>query len=181
MDKDRETALVRDCQRGDRKALDTLVRHFQKPVYNAAYRMLGNVDEAADVTQTAFMKLFENIGHFDSSFRLFSWVYRITLNEAINQLNRRRKLEPLGEPPYSDGDVLQESLEASQLASDVQAVLLELHEDYRTVIVLRYFTECSYRQIGEILELPEKTVKSRLFTARQQLKDRLQPHETSHT
>jgi RNA polymerase sigma-70 factor (ECF subfamily) len=143
--------------------------------------MLGNVDEAADVTQTAFMKLFENIGHFNSSFRLFSWIYRITLNEAINQLNRRRKLEPLGEPPYPDSDVLQESLAASQLESDVQAVLLELHEDYRTVIVLRYFTECSYRQIGEILELPEKTVKSRLFTARQQLKDRLQQHGMCHT
>jgi RNA polymerase sigma-70 factor (ECF subfamily) len=176
MDKDRETALVRDCQRGDRKALDTLVRYFQKPVYNAAYRMLGNVDEAADVTQTAFMKLFENIGHFDPSYRLFSWIYRIALNEAINQLNRRRKLEPLGEPPYPDGDVLQESLAASQLSSEVQAVLMELQDDQRTVIVLRYFTECSYRQIGEILELPEKTVKSRLFTARQQLKDRLQRH-----
>jgi RNA polymerase sigma-70 factor (ECF subfamily) len=107
---------------------------------------------------------------------LFSWIYRIALNEAINQLNRRRKLEPLGEPPYPDGDVLQESLAASQLSHEVQAVLMELQEDQRTVIVLRYFTECSYRQIGEILELPEKTVKSRLFTARQQLKDLLQRH-----
>jgi RNA polymerase sigma-70 factor (ECF subfamily) len=140
--------------------------------------MLGNVDEAADVTQTAFMKLFENIGHFDSSFRLFSWIYRITLNEAINQLNRRKKFEPLEEPPCPDRDELQESLAASQLSSHVQAVLMELQEDHRTVIVLRYFSECSYRQIGEILELPENTIKSRLFTARQQLKSRLQQHGT---
>lgn len=176
MDREREIALVRDCQQGDRQALDTLVRHFEKPVYNAAYRMLGNVDEAADVTQTAFMKLFENIGRFDPNYRLFSWIYRIALNEAITRLNRSRKLQPLEEPPYPDRDVLQESLAASQLCRDVQVVLMELHEDHRSVIVLHYFSECSYRQMAEILELPEKTVKSRLFTARQQLKARLQQH-----
>ena len=180
MDKDREIALIRDCQHGDRKALDSLVRHFEKPVYNAAYRMLGNREEAADVTQTAFMKLFENISRFDPDYRLFSWIYRIALNEAISQLGRRKKLEPLEEPPYPDGDPLHDCLAASQLETSVQAILMELHEDHRTVIVLHYFTECSYRQIGEILALPEKTVKSRLFSARQQLKDRLQEHGIFH-
>lgn len=180
MDKDREIALIRDCQQGDRKALDTLVRHFEKPVYNAAYRMLGNKDEAADVTQVAFMKLFENINRFDPNHRLFSWIYRIALNEAINQLGRRRKLEPLEEPPCPDGDVLQDCLAASQLHTEIQAILMELHEDHRTVIVLHYFTDCSYRHIGEILDLPEKTVKSRLFAARQQLKNRLQQHGIFH-
>jgi RNA polymerase sigma-70 factor, ECF subfamily len=176
MDRDREIALVRDCQHGDRRALDTLIRHYEKPVYNAAYRMLGSKDEAADVTQTALMKVFENIKQFNPNYRLFSWIYRIALNEAINQLNRRRNFEQLDEPPYPDRDVSQESVAAFQLSSNVQAVLMELHEDYRTVIVLHYFTECSYRQISEVLGLPEKTVKSRLFTARQQLKSRLQQH-----
>ena len=180
MDKDREIALIRDCQHGDRKALDTLVRHFEKPVYNAAYRMLGNKDEAADVTQTAFMKVFENINRFDPNYRLFSWIYRIALNEAVNQLGRRKKVEPLEELPYQDGDVLQDCLAASQLEANVQAILMELHEDHRKVIVLHYFTDCSYRHIGEILNLPEKTVKSRLFTARQQLKNRLQQHGIFH-
>ena len=180
MDKDREIALIRDCQHGDRKALDSLVRHFEKPVYNAAYRMLGNREEAADVTQTAFMKLFENISRFDPDYRLFSWIYRIALNEAISQLGRRKKLEPLEELAYQDGDVLQDCLAESQLETDVQAILMELHEDHRTVLVLHYFTDCSYRQIGEILHLPEKTVKSRLFSARQQLKNRLEQHGIFH-
>jgi RNA polymerase sigma-70 factor, ECF subfamily len=179
MDKEREVALIRDCQQGDRKALDTLVRHFEKPVYNAAYRMLGNKDEAADVTQTAFMKVFENINRFNPDYRLFSWIYRIALNEAIDQLGRRRKREPLDEPPAQDGD-LQDCLAASELEIEVQAVLLELHEDHRSVIVLHYFTDCSYRDIGEILKLPETTVKSRLFSARQQLKNRLQRHGIFH-
>lgn len=176
MNREREVALVRECQQGDRQALDTLVRAFEKPVFNAAYRMLGNVDEAADVTQTAFMRLFENINRFDPNYRLFSWIYRIALNEAINQLNRRAKLEPLEEPPQRDTDMPEGCIAASQLKSDVQAVLMELNEDHRSVIVLHYFSECSYREIGEILRLPEKTVKSRLFTARQQLKNRLQLH-----
>ena len=176
MDKNREAALVRDCQRGDRKALDTLVRHFEKPVYNAAYRMLGNKDEAADVTQTAFMKVFESIDRFNTHYRLFSWIYRIALNEAIDQLGRRRRLEPLDEPSLQDDASLQDCLAASQLEAEVQAVLLELHEDQRSVIVLHYFTDCSYRDISEILGLPEKTVKSRLFTARQQLRKRLEQH-----
>lgn len=174
MNKDRELALVRDCQRGDRQALDTLVRQFEKPVFNAAFRMLANVDEAADVSQTAFMKLFENIGRFDPQYRLFSWLYRIALNESINQLHRRQPVVPLDEAPCPDQDVAEETVATSERCDEVQAALMALHEDYRTVIVLRYFTECSYRQIGEILRLPEKTVKSRLYTARQQMKTLLQ-------
>lgn len=156
--------------------MDTLVRQFEKPVFNAAYRMLGSADEAADVTQTAFLKVFENIRRFDPNFRLFSWIYRIAVNEAVNQLNRRKRFAPYAEVPCEDFDVSQDTVSTSQLCSEVQAVLMELQPDHRAVIVLRYFTECSYHQIGEILELPEKTVKSRLFTARQQMKCRLQRH-----
>ena len=156
--------------------MDTLVRQFEKPVFNAAYRMLGNVDEASDVTQTVFLKVFENIRRFDPDFRLFSWVYRIAVNEAIDQLNRRKRFAPNAELPGESCDVLEDTVSASELCSEVQAVLMELQPDHRAVIVLRYFTECSYEEIGKVLELPEKTVKSRLFTARQQMKGRLLQH-----
>lgn len=174
MNKDRELALVRDCQRGDREAMETLVRSFDRPVYRATFRMLGNRDDAADVTQTVFLKVFENIHRFDASFRLFSWVYRIAVNEAIDQLDRRRRDGPMPETEQAADDDSQDHAAAAQVSREVQGALMELQEDYRAVIVLRYFTECSYREIGEILQLPEKTVKSRLFTARQQLKCRLE-------
>jgi RNA polymerase sigma-70 factor (ECF subfamily) len=156
--------------------MDALVRQFERPVFNAAYRMLGNADEAADVTQTAFLKVFENIQRFDPNFRLFSWIYRIAVNEAINQLNRRKRFAPYVEAQCEDLDESQDTVSISQLRSEVQAVLMELQPDHRAVIVLRYFTECSYHQIAEILELPEKTIKSRLFTARQHVKCRLKQH-----
>ena len=174
MDRDREITLVRDCQQGDRQALSRLVKDFEKPVYNVAYRILGNVDEAADVTQTAFLRVFENIQRYNPKFRFFSWIYRIAINEAIDQLNRRKRLEPLAETPGTDSPP--DTVATSQLCNEVQVTLMELNEDHRTVIVLRYFSDCSYRQIGEILQLPEKTVKSRLFTARQQMKKQLQQH-----
>lgn len=180
MDKDVEIALVRDCQNGDQKAMDTLVTQMQTPVFNAAYRMLGNTDEAADVTQTTFLKVFENIQRFDSTRRLFSWIYRIALNESIDQLKRRQRTVPLEDTPTSDTDLPQEMAAASQLSDEVQKALMELSDEHRAVIVLRYFADCSYQEIRRALELPEKTVKSRLFTARQQLKIKLHQQVVSY-
>lgn len=168
--------MVRDCQRGDRRGLDALVRQYQRPVYNAVFRMLGNADEAADVTQTAFLKALENLDRFDPRYRFFSWIYRIALNEAIDQLKRSKRFEPMLEPPAADSDRPQDEVARSQASVHVQTALMELKEELRAVIILRYFTECSYHQIGEILELPDKTVKSRLFTARQRLKEQLEQH-----
>ncbi len=176
MDKDQEIVMVKDCQNGDKEALDTLVRQMQKPIYNTAYRMLGNPDEAADVTQTTFLNVFENIRRFDPKYRLFSWTYRIAMNEAIDQLKRRKRTEPLEHSPVSDTDLPQETVATSQLGREVQAILMELTEEHRAIIVLRHFGDCSYQDIARILQLPEKTVKSRLFTARQQMKNKLRQH-----
>ena len=182
MTKDRDTALLDDCKRGDQQALASLVRRYERPVFNAAYRMLGNPDEAADVTQTTFLKAFENLDRFNPKYKFFSWIYRIAVNESINQINRRNRLEELGDNQSSPVRGPDDMTDSGRLSKEVQSVLLELNEDHRAVIVLRHFVEISYRQIGEILQIPEKTVKSRLFSARQQMKERLRnkgllPHD----
>jgi len=174
MDRDRDNALVEDCKRGDRQALESLVRNYSGPLFKVAYRMLGNVDEAADVTQTTFLKVFENLDRFKPKYKFFSWVYRIAVNESINQINRRKRLVELDDDRSSPDRGPDDLAGAGQLSGEVQSVLLGLSEDHRAVIVLRHFVECSYRQIGEILQLPENTVKSRLFSARQRMKQRLQ-------
>jgi RNA polymerase sigma-70 factor (ECF subfamily) len=176
MTREQEIGLVASCQNGDRTAMETLVRRMQKPIYNAAYRMLGNPDEAADVTQTTFLKVFENIQRFDPQYRLFSWTYRIAMNQAIDQLKSRSRTEPLEHSPMSDTKLPQEEVATSQISDEVQATLMELSEDHRAVIVLRYFSDCSYEDISRILKLPGKTVKSRLFSARQQMKNKLHGH-----
>ena len=173
MSKDRDTELISDCRRGDRNALETLVRRYEKPIYNVAYRMLGNPDDAADITQIAFLKVFENLDRYNPKFKFFSWIYRIAVNESINLLKRRGHLEPFDDRQASNLRDPEEMVEAERLCNCVQEVLMELQEEYRAVIVLRHFTECSYHEIGGILQIPDKTVKSRLYTARQIMKDKL--------
>ncbi len=139
-----------------------LVSQYERPVYNAAYRILGNADDAADITQTVFLKVFEHIGDYDPKFRFFSWIYRISINESLNQVKKRRHQEPLADSQASPRRSPEEHLESENLSYRVQGALMELNGEYRTVVVLKHISGCSYQQISEILQIPERTVKSRL-------------------
>lgn len=174
MSNDQDQALIEDCRNGDRRALGSLVRRYERPIYNAAYRMLGTADEAADVAQTTFLKAFENLHRYNPQYKFFSWIYRIAVNESINQLNRRKRLGELDDNEVASGPGPDASLDADQVSEELQEALLSLSQDHRAVIVLRHFTEISYREIGEILQIPEKTVKSRLFSARKAMKAQLE-------
>lgn len=178
MHKDRDAALVIGCKRGDHRAMAQLVSQYQRPLFNAAYRILGNTDDAADVTQTVFLKVFEHIADYDPKFKFFSWIYRIAINESLNQVNKRRHQEPLADSQVSPWRSPEEHLESKRLCNRVQAAMMALNEEYRTVVVLKHMSGCSYQQISEILQIPEKTVKSRLYSARQLMKKSLQVRES---
>ena len=169
-----DNELVRECLGGDEHAFETLLLRYQGPVFNAVLRMVRNRDEAADLTQTAFLKAYEQLGKFDSRHKFFSWLYRIAVNEAINHVKRRRRLEPLDGEWVSAARSPEAELVGSDLSLHVQDALMSLSTDYRAVLVLRHFEGCSYDEIAMIVGVPEKTVKSRLFSARSQLKERLE-------
>jgi RNA polymerase sigma-70 factor, ECF subfamily len=159
--------LVRRTLSGDRNAFGSLVERYQNPVYTLALRMMGDRDEAEEVAQSAFVKAYEKLASFDPGFKFFSWLYRITHNEAVNALERKQRHE-----------VLDEGLEAEDLPdvrSDfndlVNDCLLELNVDHRSVIVLKHFEGLTYDEIGRTLGITEKKVKSRLFSARTVLRD----------
>ena len=170
MGNERDHALIERCLRGDRRALEELIKEYEKPVYNVAYRILGNRDDAADITQAVFLKVFERLGQYDPSYKLFSWIYRIAINESINQRNRGRMEQPLGDDDFEAAARPEDEVQAGQLSDVIQSALMTLQEDYRVVVVLRHFSELSYRDIGDVLHIPEKTVKSRLYSARQLMK-----------
>lgn len=174
MGNSRDHALITRCQRGDRRALEELLEKYQRPVYNAAFRMLGNPEDASDVTQAVFLKVFEHLDRYDPEYKFFSWIYRIAINESINQFKRAKREAELDDNQPSPGRGPTEEAELDADSRRVQEALMTLQEDYRMVIVLRHFSELSYREISEVLHIPEITVKSRLYTARQLLKDRLQ-------
>ena len=173
MSDEREFGLIKRCLRGDRRALDELLGQYEKPVYNVAFRITGTPDDAADVTQSVFLKAFTKLDSFNPKYRFFSWIYRIAINESINQ-NRYRELQR----PIEDNDLAapgspEAECEAGDLSRAVQDCLMGLKEQYRIVVVLRHFADLSYREIGDTLGIQEKTVKSRLYSARQMMKDAL--------
>jgi RNA polymerase sigma-70 factor (ECF subfamily) len=163
-----DVQLVRRCLRGDTEAYEVLVRRYERVVFNVAYRMVGRYEDARDVAQTAFAKAYEKLGTYDPQYRFFSWLYRIAMNESLNLLQRRRSYQPL-DATLADSTSPQEEVVARERSQLVQRALMSLSPDYREVIVLRHYLELSYREISAQLELPEKTVKSRLYTARQRL------------
>lgn len=173
MSKTDDTKLIERCRSGDREAFEALLMEYEKPVFNAAYRMLNSRDDAQDVTQTVFLKVFENFDKYDPSRRFFSWIYRITLNESINWLGKTNRLQPLAAEATDEGKRPDEQLDTDQTTTSVQAALMTIKSDYRSVVILKHFLGCSYAEISQVLEIPEKKVKSRLYTARQQLKDAL--------
>ncbi|MDH4049193.1 MAG: sigma-70 family RNA polymerase sigma factor [Gammaproteobacteria bacterium] len=168
-----DTELVKQCINGDRQAFESLLVKYQKPVFNAAYRMLHSAEDAKDVTQTVFLKVYENLDKYDPKHRFFSWIYRIAMNESIDCLGRINRTEPIEDELEDQGRGPELETDGELLKSQLQAALMNVKPEYRTVIVLKHFLECSYEEIGEILAIPEKTVKSRLYTGRQLLKDLL--------
>jgi RNA polymerase sigma-70 factor (ECF subfamily) len=170
---EQDRALVRHYLAGDRSAAGSLVDRYQKTVFNLALRMLGNVQDAEDVTQTVFGNAFDSIGSYDPKYRFFSWIYRMTVNESLNQIKRRKSMVTLDD--RSDlparGVSTDNAVEAEDL---VTRALMNLHPDDRAVVVLQYFRSLSYTEIADVLGIPVITVKSRLFTARERMRLALQ-------
>lgn len=139
-------------------------------LFSVAYRMLGNQEDARDATQSAFIRAYEGLGSYDPKRRFFSWIYRIVVNECLNLRRARRQGEPLDERIQAQGSRGPlETVQDLERSASIDAALLRLSEDHRLVIVLRHFADLSYDEMSEALGVPEKTVKSRLFEARQRL------------
>jgi len=169
---EQDRALVRRCLEGKRDAFGGLVDRYHKPLFNVALRMLNNVQDAEDVTQTVFLNAFLRLRTYDPRYKFFSWIYRMTVNESLNALKRRRGREPLD----LAHDVLAPGAGpdgAAEAEDRVGKALLCLRPDDRAVVVLKHFASFSYQEIADVLEVPVRTVKSRLFTARERLRDAL--------
>ena len=146
------------------------MNRFHRSVYNVALRMLGNVQDAEDVTQTVFGNAFSALDSYDPKYRFFSWIYRMTFNESLNTLKRRRDVVSIDASFDVAGSDSESSAEAEE---SVGKALMELKPDDRAVVVLRHFVSFSYEEISDVLGIPVKTVKSRLFTARERLRQSL--------
>lgn len=169
-----ERELVARCLRGDTAGFTPIVERYNRVLFSVALRMLGDYEDARDATQNAFVKAFEHLDTFDPDRKLFSWLYRILVNECLNLRRAQHPGEPLDDETESPVGNPLEAAAASETRDRVQLALQALPFDSRQVVVLRHFADLSYAEIGEALGIAEKTVKSRLFTARQRLAELLQ-------
>ena len=182
--------VIERCKAGDEKAFDEIVLRSQKKVFNIAYRMLGNLEEAKDLAQEVFISVFESIKDLKEEIKFDAWLTQITLNHCRNRwkyLKRRQYFnsDSLDDPietedgrlpravvdPSDNPEILYEKKSIQQF---IQRGLLKLKEDQRELLVLRDLQGFSYEEMAELLSLPEGTIKSRLHRARMDFKEVLE-------
>lgn len=176
VDDEADRALIERYRKGDRDAFTELVVRYQRPIYNAAFWILRRAEDAGDIAQMVFMRVAERADDYDPQYRFFSWIYRIAVNESLNLLRRNGNEEPLDEEhdiPEPESANPEARLDAAQRAARLRQALMSMTTMDRTVLTLRHFSECSYQEIADILEVDETTVKSRLYEARQRLRSLL--------
>jgi RNA polymerase sigma factor (sigma-70 family) len=185
-----ETALVEMCRQGDDEAFSRLVAVHEGMVYNLAVRLLGDAEEARDLSQEAFLQVHRTLGRFEGRSSLKTWIFRIVVNLSRNRQRwwrRRFRHRSCALEDISPRD--ESSLSASRSAfsspyelarrrersEKVQAALLRLSFDHRAILLLKEVEELSCDQIAASLGIPEGTVKSRLARAREALRRALAP------
>jgi RNA polymerase sigma-70 factor (ECF subfamily) len=127
-----------------------------------------------DVTQNAFVKAYEKLNTFDPSYRFFSWIYRITVNEALNLCRRRPRPVTVDGDPAAPTPSPEQSTHQAEVSRTVHRALRALDPNHRALLVMKHVEGLSYREIAAVLGISEKRVKSRLFTARKRLRDVLE-------
>jgi RNA polymerase sigma-70 factor (ECF subfamily) len=167
---------------GDRKAFGELVRRYQDRLYHAAYRLIGNADDAQDAVQESFLSAYQSLHQFKGDARFFTWLYRIAVNAAISTKRKRRAvlatdyagLQTMAEPQdESEGVRPGAALERAEDERRLRIALDALTPEHRTVLVLKEIEGCKYEFIADLLGVPIGTVRSRLHRARLELRDRL--------
>ncbi|HEY3367756.1 MAG TPA: sigma-70 family RNA polymerase sigma factor [Symbiobacteriaceae bacterium] len=186
MSKTLDELLVERAKRGDVEAFEQLISQYERKVYNIAYRLTGNHEDASDVAQEAYIRAYSSLPEFrgDSSFQ--TWLIRIVNNACLDELRKRRRqrVTSLDEPlTVDDGEVdrqlavadptdnPEQALERVEIQRAVQESIDALDEEYRVVVVMRDIQGYSYNEIADALGINLGTVKSRLNRARNALKE----------
>ena len=164
-----ETTLVRQVQNGNRAAFNELASRWQAKIHRFAYRFFADSDDASEITQKTLIKVYQKLDTLDNPGNFSAWIYRVANNLCLDELKRagRRKsssLEAWVEQAEKAGTVLpSETLEAKELGNIIHKALLTLPDEQRVVVILKEYEGLKFREIAEILEEPENTVKSRLY------------------
>tara|TARA_R100000963_G_C4642817_1_gene106502 strand:+ start:2146 stop:2667 length:522 start_codon:yes stop_codon:yes gene_type:complete len=167
-----DNRLIEMSLRGDNSAFDVLVKRYELKMYRTALGIVKNKDAAKDVTQAGFIKCWRKLDTYNQAYKFYSWLYRIMVNEALNYVRDKKSHTKL-RLHHSDGNNPYLMMLKKEESTSLAKAIGDLSVDYRVIIQLRHFEELSYQEIATVLNIEEKTVKSRLYTARMQLRDTL--------
>ena len=185
----REAALVRRCASGDEVACSELVSEHQRMVVQLAVNLLGDRDEALDLSQEVFLRVFRNRERYRKSGKFSTWIFTIAVNLTKNEIRSRVRyrgtfsLDAMDEDSGGQGvsfpdsrPLPDEDLNATEIGRKVAEALHKIPARYREAVVLRDVEGLSYEEVGQILRIPGGTVRSRINRARLMLKERLKPY-----
>jgi len=173
-----ENQVIEKVLQGDMRAFDLLVKQYEKLVCYVIYRMIKNKEDMEDVCQDVFIKVYRNLSQFDHRAKLSTWIAKIAYLTAVSHLKKNRQNTAFNYPDDLDeihftDEHPEKLLTRKDTAEYLERMIAQLPEKYRMVITLYHLKEFSYTEIGEITGLPEGTVKTHLFRARQLLKETL--------
>ena len=169
--------LMRRVQEGEMVSYNTLVNRYKDRLFNVLYRMLSSEDEANDLLQETFLRVWQHKMSYDFRFAFSTWIYTIALNLARNELRRRKKIKFLDIFDFADKLAAKEEKKdtSANLKTLLEAEMKRLPEKYKTAFLLRDVDNLSYEEIAQVLGVPLGTVKSRVNRARAILRTRLKP------
>jgi RNA polymerase sigma-70 factor, ECF subfamily len=163
--------VIRQVLKGDVNKYRMLVEKHQRAVFNLCYQMLNNYEDAEELTQDVFVKAYEHLAGFRFKYRFFSWIYRIAINRTLVHIKQQSRQTGIANIRYKLAETDEEENDRN---THLKMAIDLLKENYKTVIILKYYEQLSYKEMSVILEIPEKTIRSRLYDARIKMKQILE-------
>ena len=176
-EKDLDYGLMQAVQRGDMVAFNSIVDRYKDRLMNVIGRMLSSTEEAEDVVQETFVRVYQHRQSFNFQHCFSTWIYTIALNLARNELRKRKRFKFLdvNDMQGAESELAVEMKLPSRIPQVLEAAIQDLPEKYRTAFMLRDIQEMPYEEVAKVLNVPLGTVKSRVNRARMMLKEVLQP------
>lgn len=180
-----EKRLIQRAKRGERDAFAELIEIYKDKIFQLAYRMVGNRQDAEDIAQETFLRVYANLNSYDENYKFSTWIYRIATNLCIDR-GRKKRPDFYLDAEVETGDGLdwysrlssqdktpEDKVVTQELQETVQDALSQLQPKYRSIMILRYIEDLSLQEISEIVKLPVTTIKTRIHRGREALRSKL--------
>jgi RNA polymerase sigma factor (sigma-70 family) len=172
-----ESQWIEEVLSGNKQAYAQIINKYKNPLYATILRMTGNQQDAADLVQEAFIKIYHQLGKFDGKGSFSSWIYRVAINHCMDEFRKKRyKMErvEIKEEDFMDSHHPEVIFLKKEKHRQLEKLIAVLPEEERMILLMRYVNELSYNEIGELMSLPLSTVRNKLHRAKKKLRETIE-------